>query len=259
MRPESEYQEALDLIEQGVNDCEIGRRLGIPRGTVKSWRSGLIAASGGRTEHWSGERIVTCFRCNRGWVDEEAYAYLLGVYLGDGHLTSYPRNVYQLRVACDQKYPGIIDEIATHIVIVRGVDKVGFASREGCIDVNAYWKHWPCVFPQHGPGRKHERKIELRPWQRAMTATHPKALVRGLIHSDGNRHINEVARQLLSGTKRYRYSRYMFTNASTDILGIFSDALDLLDVHWTQTSPRDISIARRKDVAFVDTFVGPKY
>ena len=28
------------------------------------------------------------------------------------------------------------------------------------------WKHWPCLFPQHGPGRKHERKIRLEAWQR---------------------------------------------------------------------------------------------
>ena len=26
-------------------------------------------------------------------------------------------------------------------------------------------KHWPCLFPQHGPGRKHTRKIELEQWQ----------------------------------------------------------------------------------------------
>jgi hypothetical protein len=50
----------------------------------------------------------------------------------------------------------------------------------------------------------------------------------------------------------------MFTNASTDILRIFTEALDLLGVHWTQTTPRDISVARREDVAFLDGFVGPK-
>jgi len=50
----------------------------------------------------------------------------------------------------------------------------------------------------------------------------------------------------------------MFTNASTDILSIFTDALGLLGVHWTQTTARDISIARHEDVAYLDTFVGPK-
>jgi hypothetical protein len=250
VRPESEYRQALELIEAGINDCEVGRRLGIPRGTIRDWRVGAASARG---------RVVTCFRCNGGWVDEEAYAYLLGIYLGDGWIWDAPREIYQLRVSCDLRYPDIINEIATHIVIVRGVEKVGFAQRVGCVDVNAYWKHWPCVLPQHGPGRKHERQIRLEPWQQEMVTAHPKALVRGLVHSDGNRHINPITRRFPSGTKHYRYPRYMFKNASGDILTIFTDALDLLGVHWTQTNARTISIARRDDVAFLDGFVGPKH
>jgi hypothetical protein len=168
------------------------------------------------------------------------------------------KGVYQLRITCDLKYPEIIDEIATHVILVRGAKRVGFAAGLGCVDVTAYWKHWPCVFPQRGPGRKHERGIELAPWQETIVAAQPKALIRGLIHSDGNRHINKVTRGFSSGTRRYRYPRYMFTNASTDILGIFTETLDLLGVHWTQTTPRVISVARRADVAFLDSFVGPK-
>ena len=259
MWPESEYQKAIELVREGINDSEIGRRLGIPRGTVRDWRVGLESGSGGRTKHWSGERArATCFRCEGGWFDEQAYAYLLGVYLGDGCLSLGSRGVYRLRIACDLKYPEIINEIATCTVIVRGVDQVGFVAMTGCVEVYAFWKHWPCLFPQHGPGRKHEREIELVPWQEVVAAAHPKHLVRGLIHSDGTRHINEVTRELASGPKRYRYSRYMFTNYSTDILGIFTDALDVLGVNWTQTTKRDISVARREDVAYLDTFVGPK-
>jgi hypothetical protein len=251
VRPESEYRQALELIEAGINDCEVGRRLGIPRGTIRDWRVGVASGN-------VRQREVTCFRCNEGWVDEEAYAYLLGIYLGDGWIWDAPREIYQLRVSCDLRYPDIINEIASHIVIVRGVEKVGFAQRVGCVDVNAYWKHWPCVFPQHGPGRKHERPIRLEPWQEEIVTAYPKALVRGLIHSDGNRHINPITRRFPSGTKHYRYPRYMFKNASGDILTIFTDAVDLLGVHWTQTNARTISIARRDDVAFLDSFVGPK-
>ncbi|MFQ5522478.1 MAG: hypothetical protein ACE5F5_02740 [Acidimicrobiia bacterium] len=160
--------------------------------------------------------------------------------------------------ACDLKYPEIINEIATHVVIVGGSETVGFTPKAGCIEVSSYWKHWICLFPQHGPGKKHERAIVLEPWQQRIVDDHPQALVRGLIHSDGNRHINEVMRRLKTGNRRYRYTRYMFTNASEDILDIFTSALDRLGVHWTRTTPRDVSIARRPDVAFLDTFVGPK-
>lgn len=258
MRSAKEYQQALALIQAGTNDCEIGRRLGIPRRTIRDWRVGLTAGSGGRTKSWTGQQRSTCVRCDGGSIDEEAYAYLLGAYLGDGCLSAHPRGVYRLRIACDLKYPDIINEIATHIVIVRGVDKVGFAPSKGCVYVNAYWKHWPCLFPQHGPGRKHKRTIELASWQRQMVSAHPKALIRGLIHSDGTQHINEVTRKLTTGPRRYRYPRYMFSNKSTDVLTIFTDALDALGVHWTRTTARDVSVARREDVAFLDTFVGPK-
>jgi hypothetical protein len=50
----------------------------------------------------------------------------------------------------------------------------------------------------------------------------------------------------------------MFNHASHDILGIFTAALDMLGVHWTPSYPRVISVARRDDVAFLDTFVGAK-
>ena len=258
MRSEEEYRQAVQLIDIGINDCEIGRRLGIPRATIRDWRVGVASGSGGRTKFSSRKQIVTCFRCTDGWVDEEAYAYLLGAYLGDGWIWNAHKGVYQLRISCDLRYPDIINEIASHVVIVRGVEKVGFALQEGCVNVYAYWKHWPCMFPQHGPGRKHERRIQLAPWQSQIVAAHPKALIRGLIHSDGNRHVNPITRRLPSGVKHYRYPRYMFKNASSDILTIFTDALDLLEVHWTKSYPRVVSIARAPDVAFLDTFIGPK-
>lgn len=258
MRSEAEYQAASTLIAAGIVDTEVGRRLGIPRSTVRDWRVGREAESGGRTKSWSDRPRGSCFRCEGGWVDGPAYAYLLGVYLGDGYLAAHPKGVYRLRIACDLRYPCIIDEVASQIVIVRGKDMVGFATRPGCVEVMSYWKHWPCLFPQHAPGRKHERAIELVPWQSELVANHPKDLVRGLIHSDGSRHVNEIRRTSSSGTKRYRYPRYVFTNASADILSIYTNALALLRVHWTQTSTRAISVSRRSDVAFLDTFVGAK-
>lgn len=247
MRPEQEYRTALKLIEAGFNDCEVGRRLGIPRGTIRYWRVRGRSQETGR-----------CPLCDSEVLDTEAYAYLLGAYLGDGWIWEGPRGVDQLRITCDLKYPEIINEIATHIIIIRGKEPVGFNLKEGCVDVNAYWKHWTCLFPQHGSGRKHERVIELHRWQQEIVEAHPKALIRGLIHSDGNRHINPITRRFPSGTKRYRYPRYMFKNASSDILTIFTDALDLTGVHWTKSYERVISVARREDVAFLDTFVGPK-
>ncbi|HXA57831.1 MAG TPA: transcriptional regulator, partial [Streptosporangiaceae bacterium] len=118
---------------------------------------------------------------------------------------------------------------------------------------------WPCLFPQHGPGKKHNRKIELAPWQQQIVDLHPEQLIRGLIHSDGCRLTNRVRRQLPSGDRWYEYPRYLFVNQSTDILRLYGEALDRLGIAWRYSKPNTISVAKREAVARLDEFVGPKY
>ena len=110
--------------------------------------------------------------------------------------------------------------------------------------------HWICLFPQHGPGRKHERKIELTPWQQELVDCDPRPLIRGLLHSDGCRVLNWV-----NGTP---YPRYHFTNVSADIRGIFGRACDQLGIEWRPHNRWSLSVARRGSVALLDEFVGPK-
>ena len=262
------YDQAIALIDQGLNDTDIARRIALPRRTITEWRHGRVPGSrvtgvtkASRSDRpaWRTDRPgEPCDGCRPPVHDREAYAYLLGVYLGDGTIDLLRRGVFSLRITCDLRYPDIVDEIATCVVILKGSERVGFVRRTGCVDVSSYWKHWACLFPQHGPGRKHDRPIVLRDWQEVIVAAETRSLLRGLIHSDGSRHINTVTGRNPAKPKHYRYPRYMFTNASSDILTIFTDALDRLAIHWTRTSPRDISVALRADVAFLDTFIGPK-
>jgi len=133
--------------------------------------------------------------------------------------------------------------------------RVGRVQRLGCTDVSSFSKHWPCLFPQHGPGMKHTRPIVLTPWQVAIVMEHPKEFLRGLIHSDGCRNINRVSNRL---GQRYAYPRYLFTNVSEDIKGLFCWACDLLGVEWKVMNARNVSINKRADVAYLDTFIGPK-
>lgn len=44
------------------------------------------------------------------WALPASYAYLLGMYLGDGCLSKARRGVYRLRISVDLRYPAIIDE-----------------------------------------------------------------------------------------------------------------------------------------------------
>jgi len=249
VRPKHEVEQAKALFDEGLNDCEIARAIALPRSTVREWR--IKGWSVGHYIH-NGIAYALCPRCSDGDLAESQYAYLLGLYLGDGCLSPAPRGVYRLRITLDHAYPMIIAAASEAIAAVRGggPDCVGFAQQPGCIEVYGYWKHWPCLFPQHGAGRKHLRKIELAPWQHSIAERFSRELLRGLIHSDGCRDLNVV-----NGKS---YPRYSFINHSADIRMIFCDACDRLGVHWTRPYWQTVSLSRRTDVEFLDTFIGPK-
>jgi hypothetical protein len=124
------------------------------------------------------------------------------------------------------------------------------------VTIASYSKAWGCLIPQHGPGRKHERKIALEPWQEAIVEREPEQFIRGLIHSDGCRTTNRVT---VAG-KKYAYPRYFFSQVSKDIQELFCRSCRQLGIHYTFSGSRgrEISIARAESVARLDSFVGPK-
>jgi hypothetical protein len=142
---------------------------------------------------------------------------------------------------------------------VMAASAVSTRQRKGMTEVKSYSKHWPCLFPQHGPGMKHTRKIELADWQQVIVDRYPGDFARGLFHSDGYRGMNRVRRVLADGDRWYEYPRYLFSNKSTDILGLCGAALDRLGVEWRFSRRDVISVAKRGAVARLDEFVGPKY
>jgi hypothetical protein len=184
---------------------------------------------------------------------------LLGMYLGDGHITTEPNGVHRLRITACDDYPDIMRECAQAVAIVMPGRRVGLLRHQGCHDVSCYSNHWPCLFPQHGPGKKHDRPIMLRRWQERIAFDRfPDLILRGLIHSDGCRCTNRVVRPTKAGPKRYEYPRYMFKNESGHIRGIFIEACRRVGVDWRWDGQTQISIARRRSVALLDSFVGPK-
>jgi hypothetical protein len=94
-------------------------------------------------------------------MDESSYAYLLGLYLGDGHIVHGPRDVYVLAIACSDDWPGLMAAARQAMAAVMPASSVCGVKQTGCTMIKSYSKHWACLFPQHGPGRKHQRKIEL--------------------------------------------------------------------------------------------------
>jgi hypothetical protein len=188
-------------------------------------------------------------------VPAAPYAYLLGLYLGDGCLAVPGRHVW-LCFALDAGYPGIVSECRLRIseVLPHRKSNAREDPRDRCVLIRSYGREWLCLFPQHGPGRKHQRDISLEPWQREIVDANPGRFLRGLIHSDGWRGLNRVR---VKG-REYAYPRYQFSNRSGDIRGLFTYACDLLGIDWRPWGPYNISVARRNSVALLDRYVGPK-
>jgi hypothetical protein len=264
MRSEADIRKVFELWERGVPKKAIARQTGISHTQVRRW-IGLgvhaVLRSPMRTGAQRHAPTLNSSACPLvQHVDERAYAYLLGVYLGDGHITTEPNGVHRLRIAACDQYPGIMTECAKAVRTVMPQRRVGSVRQQGCRSVYCYSNHWPCLFPQHGPGKKHNRPIMLRSWQERIAFDRcPGLLLRGLIHSDGCRFMNRVVRPTKTGPKRYEYPRYMFKNESGHIRGIFIEACRRIGVEWRWDGPTQISIARRSSVARLGSFVGPKF
>jgi hypothetical protein len=171
------------------------------------------------------------------------------MYLGDGCISRAGR-VWHLRVTLDKKYPLLIARCREAIDMLMPGQRAGLVKRVDCVDVSHYSKHWPCLFPQHGPGKKHTRRLALESWQQALVDKETEEFVLGLIHSDGCR--------VVANDRGVLSIRYHFSNMSEDIIGLFTAALDALDIPWTRSSKKIVSIYRKAATARLDTFVGPK-
>jgi len=143
-----------------MNDCAIARTTGIPRTTVRGWRRapGILRRQAAGDSSCGIDHDFTA-------LPAAEYSYLLGLYLGDGCISDARRGVWKLRIVLDQKYPAIIGRCREAISAVMPGKQAGVVQRKGCVEVYVCSKHWPCLFPQHGPGKKHTRTIALEPWQ----------------------------------------------------------------------------------------------
>ena len=244
----------MRMSDDGVPDRINAELHGVALRTIRTWRRRYRTE--GRTRGGSGYPATPCPHCDGADLNEAAYALLLGWYLGDGSIARARRGVFTLQIVNDERYSDLNREITETIKRVKPNASPCLRGGGGAIRVEARWKHWPCVFPQHGPGRKHLRRIELEPWQRAIVAKYPEQLVRGLFHSDGCRVVNWASKP--GRDKRYEYVRYMFSNRSGDIRKILTDALDILGIAWRRPRWDHVAVSRKEAVAALDVFVGPK-
>ena len=249
MHPLAVRQAALELIAAGLNDCEVSRRLGIPRATIRDWRRPTY------------QRRVQTESCPRCWLpakpmrfSADDYAELLALYLGDGCISENPRT-QRLRIALDEKYPKIISDARALLERCFPHNIVDEVQSYGCVHVSIYCSHLACLFPQHGRGMKHNRRIAPEPRQAALVAEAPWPLLRGFIRSDGCAFINR--------TGPYEYLSYDFANMSREIVDLFVGACERVGVQYRLTGPSRrgiwrVRINRRAGVALMLEHVGLK-
>jgi hypothetical protein len=258
MRPTRDVRKVQAFVTQGANDYEIARRTGIPRSTVERWRRLGPPSKRGSAADDPG-RCGRCGQPTHSFADLPGgpYAYLLGQYLGDGTVYATGRNAQgrTLRISSDAMYPGIIKECRVVIGQIRGWrPTLRIHTDRRMVDIVSAWRGWPCLLPQHGPGRKHRREIRLVPWQWKIVDAYAGPFLRGLIHSDGWRGVNRVH---VKG-RTYEYPRYQFSNRSDDIRQLFVYACELVGIAWRPWGKYHVSVARREAVELLDEFVGPK-
>lgn len=258
MHPPAVRAAVLELVDAGLNDCEISRQTGIPRRTVRDMR--VYREAPRRRNGGLAVLTETCPRCWR-WArpmrfTDDDYAELLGLYLGDGSISTHPRT-HRLRIILDAKYPRIIEDARELLARCFPSNDVHLGYYEvvgDCVSLSVYSSHLVCLFPQHGPGPKHERTIALEGWQRQIVDAAPWAFLRGCIRSDGCVFLNR--------TGPYEYVSYDFSNASEDITRLFVDVCEDLRLRPRVTrSDRGlwkVRLNRRESVARLLQHVGVK-
>lgn len=172
-------QKTLALLRDGAKNTDVARRFGVPPGTVSYWKHVDRVKRG---EPVTVRPSLLCPRCNGRDLDKASYSYLLGLYLGDGHISHYAKHkVPSLMITLDDAWPGIQDSTERALRTVFPHNATCRVRSKGAHNIKVYFKHLDCLFPQHGPGKKHERPIVLEPWQQEIVDAHPWEFVRGLI------------------------------------------------------------------------------
>jgi hypothetical protein len=136
MYPRITVDTGLLLSGVGVLDRENAQICGVSISAIRHWRYGSCRSA--QTQ----ARAPSCPRCDGTPLDEAAYAYLLGLYLGDGCITRGRRDVFALSVACSDDWPGLIAAAGAAMSAVMPASGVFRVQRVGCTEVKSTSKHW---------------------------------------------------------------------------------------------------------------------
>ena|SRR3989344_4025049 len=119
--------------------------------------------------------------------NKELQAYIIGLALGDGNLSSPGGRTTRLRVTCDKKYPFLYKKIITSLESLLPDNKVGIVDRDiNCLDVSIYSNYLEDLLGWKAKGgSKFLQKVSVPNWIKGNKAYKINCL-RGLIETDGS-------------------------------------------------------------------------
>lgn len=245
MRTKKEYDKVLDLHNKGFSKSQISRDTDIPRGTISEWIINPPKFITG-DKRKGGLNIKEIILKNDEF--KKRYSYILGLYLGDGYINKCKRT-YRLRISLDKKYDSLnsyVKDVLGKLFPDNSIHDVDYGNY---LDIGLYSKQMVELFPQHGAGKKHERKIELLKWQESVVDH--QELLKGLVHSDG-------CYSYHSGDK-VKHHIYTFTNMSEDIHRIFVSCCNKLGIVSRYNKKNGVTgVYSRKEVSKLHELIGDK-
>lgn len=233
-------EKVLIDFNNGKNKYQIAKEYSIPRATLSGW-----IKNNGKKIRTSDKDISVIIQEIKN--NKETYNYILGLYLGDGCISSHKMS-YKLRIAQDNKYPKSITDIE-NILKSFFPNNIFICKPKGCTVIGIYDKNLPLYFPQHDTGKKHDRPIILSDYQRENLDY--LNLMSGLWMSDGSYYIAQK-----------KYECYNFTNKSTDIISLFEECLTNFSIAYRKRMKKDgvwiIEITKKSEVVKMKDIVGTK-
>jgi len=221
------------LHKEGLSNRKIGRLLNLHYSTISYWLK--------KEETNIKDDKININKYLNG--KEKSYSYILGMYLGDGYINKTDRT-YKLRIFLDTKYPKVIKDCIYELSILFPRNKVNYTIRRKTTTVvYVHSNHLPFLFPQHGKRKKHERNIELSDWQKDIIIN--ESFLKGLYNSDGSYY------------KSNGYYFYNFRNYSLDILNIYKNTCDKLNILYTETE-NTINHYKQSEVKKLYDIIGTK-
>ena len=235
-------EKVLEDFKNGKNKSQLEKEYNIPRSTIRYWIDNKDTIFIPKTTDKPLELIIEEIKNKK-----EQYNYILGLYLGDGCISTHKMS-YKLRIPQDNKYPKSIINIK-NILNSFFPNNTFICNPNGCTVIGIYDKNLPLYFPQHGGGKKHDRPIILSDYQRDNIDY--LNLMSGLWMSDGSYYLAQK-----------KYECYNFTNKSTDIISLFEECLNNFKIAYRKRIKKNgvwiIEITKKSEVLKMKDLVGIK-